>query len=86
MGSAKLLVVPHTTKQALASVVMRCAADRSGPASRRDADVYADAEIVIRAAGKESSSRFRHSRDPHSGEIAVAQSVSDHAEIIPSVD
>jgi hypothetical protein len=86
VGSAKRLVVPHSTKQALACLLIRCAADRTGAASRRDADVYVDAESVIRAAGKESSSRFRHSRDPHSGEIVVAQSVSYDAETIPSVD
>ena len=65
---------------------MRCAAVRNGPASQRDAGVYADAESVIRAARKESSSWLRHSRDPHSGENASAHSVSDRAEIIPSAD
>ena len=75
--SAKLLVVPHETPQALGIMVMRCAAARHHAASQRDTELYETAESVVRAARAESSSwtaRLIHDLD--NGGSAVAQGVS----------
>jgi Family of unknown function (DUF5994) len=53
--SAKLLVVPHMTPQALGIMVMRCAAARSIPDSDRETDVFKIADSAVRAAQDESA-------------------------------
>jgi hypothetical protein len=74
--SAKLLVVPHVTPQALGIMVMRCAAARPDAASQRDTQLYETAESVVRAARDESSSWVHRIDDLDNGGSAVAQGVS----------
>jgi hypothetical protein len=74
--SAKLLVVPHETPQALGIMVMRCAAARPDATSQRDTQLFETAERVVRAARDESSSWARRMHDLDNGGSAVAQGVS----------
>ena len=52
---AKILVVPHMTRQGLGIMVMPCAAARSIPDSDRETDVFKIADSAVRAAQDESA-------------------------------
>ncbi|MGE2832733.1 DUF5994 family protein [Mycobacterium sp. SMC-4] len=54
-GSAKLLVVPSMTSQALGSIVMRVAAGLPAPSSNGDAKLFDTAQTVMRLAEAESA-------------------------------
>jgi plasmid stabilization system protein ParE len=54
-ASAKLLVVPHMTSQALGVMVMRRAAARSISVAERDTHLFGIADSVMRAAATESA-------------------------------
>jgi Family of unknown function (DUF5994) len=56
LGSAKLLVVPHMTSQALGVLVMRCAAARPVPRSEQESQLFEIACCVMQAAQIESAS------------------------------
>jgi hypothetical protein len=78
--SAKLLVIPHMTPQALGIMVMRCAAARPRSVSQRDAEMYDTAESVMRAARDEFSAwAAGRSRELDTVESAAAQGVSHDA-------
>jgi hypothetical protein len=80
---ANLLVVPHMTRQALGSMVMRCAAARSIPDSDRDTEVFKIADSVVRAAQDESALWTCRTNGSSPLEGVVAQAVSDGTKAVP---
>ncbi len=54
-GCARLMVIPHTTTQALGRMVLRQAATMPDYADDRDGPAYAVASLVVRAARTQSA-------------------------------
>jgi hypothetical protein len=72
-ASAKLLVVPHMTSQALGVMVMRRAAARSFSELERETQSFELADSVMRAAQTESALWTGRMRDAAVTEIAASQ-------------